>query len=68
MMITHILVDVSHVEPQDENVVDKLEYFQDQTTNIFILTFTSSQCSNNYQNILNILIIIFHELLFILRL
>ena len=42
MMIIHILVDTSHVELQDDNVVDELEYFQDQTTNIFILTFTSS--------------------------
>ena len=41
MMIIHILVDTSHVESQDENVVDELEYFQDQTTNTS--TFTSSQ-------------------------
>ena len=38
-MIIHILVDTSHVEPQDENVLDELEYFQVQQTNIF--TFTS---------------------------
>ena len=43
MLIIHILVDISQVEPQDDNVVENLDNTLWSTTNIFTFSSTRSQ-------------------------
>ena len=60
-MIIHILVDTSHVEPQDDNVVEDLDNTLWSTTNIFTFTCNVHLVLYKYQNIQNYINYIFHE-------
>lgn len=50
-MIIHILVDTSHIEPQDETVVEQLGILYDQQQIYLHLLLQDHNTSNIYQNI-----------------
>ena len=51
MLIIHILVDTSHVEPQDDNVVEDIIILYDQQQIYLHLVIQDQNSSNIYQNI-----------------